>query len=479
MKNTAYTSITKKVIGKITSLALSTAITISTFPIMSVNVSADTEGFPLPSDGKYTVTVLSRYSSGVNHDSYIGEWILGSGAESLPDSVMDIAASKGTPIYAVADGVIHQNNNHSAGGYNVVIKHDDGTYSYYGHMLSRSSLSKGSKVKRGDIIGYVGMTGNATGYHLHFEWSGHDPYCEFINLGYSLSNGTGAKAYPHNHENTDTDDNTAEEPYTAYAVNTDGSLAINSTASSKNMIGKIPEGASCTVYPEKAVGNWYYVSYNGISGYSYGKYLTQNAPSTYTGKIKGTDGSLAINSIASAGNMIGKIPEGASCTVYDKVRNGNWVWVSYNGVYGYASSKYIVNAAAENTYTAYATGTNGSLAINSAASSDNMIGKIPEGAAVTVYPDKSSCNWLYVSYKGVKGYSYGKYLTKTAPSTYTGKIKGTDGSLAINSIASAGYMIGKIPEGASCTVYDKIHVGNWVWVCYNGVYGYAYSKYIK
>jgi uncharacterized protein YraI len=71
--------------------------------------------------------------------------------------------------------------------------------------------------------------------------------------------------------------------------------------------------------------------------------------------------------------------------------------------------------ATEPTYTAYVTGTNGSyLAINDAPAASpnysNQIGRIPPGGYVTVYTNKTSGNWLYVSYNGVSGYAYGKYL---------------------------------------------------------------------
>ena len=54
---------------------------------------------------------------------------------------------------------------------------------------------------------------------------------------------------------------------------TDGSLVINSKPKVGNDIGYIPEGATCTVYPDKTSGNWYWVEYNGISGYSYKSYI--------------------------------------------------------------------------------------------------------------------------------------------------------------------------------------------------------------
>jgi hypothetical protein len=50
--------------------------------------------------------------------------------------------------------------------------------------------------------------------------------------------------------------------------------AASPTYSTK--IGRIPPGATVTVYPDKQSGNWYWVSYNGVSGYAYSKYITLN-----------------------------------------------------------------------------------------------------------------------------------------------------------------------------------------------------------
>ena len=66
---------------------------------------------------------------------------------------------------------------------------------------------------------------------------------------------------------------------TAVVVNTNGSyLAINDRAAASpkysNQIGRIPPAGVVTVYPEKTSGNWYYVEYNGVSGYAYSKYLS-------------------------------------------------------------------------------------------------------------------------------------------------------------------------------------------------------------
>lgn len=82
---------------------------------------------------------------------------------------IDIAAPEGTPIYATGDGVVETADNHAQGyGNHVVINHGFGYETLYAHM-SRMAVSVGEKVKRGQIIGYVGCTGLCTGDHVHYE----------------------------------------------------------------------------------------------------------------------------------------------------------------------------------------------------------------------------------------------------------------------------------------------------------------------
>lgn len=81
---------------------------------------------------------------------------------------LDISADRGTPVYATADGTITQASFAGAYGNLVVIDHQFGLESRYGH-LSAFRTQRGQTVKRGDIIGLVGATGRATGPHLHYE----------------------------------------------------------------------------------------------------------------------------------------------------------------------------------------------------------------------------------------------------------------------------------------------------------------------
>jgi len=83
---------------------------------------------------------------------------------------MDIPAPLGTPVIATADGtVIAIGQGGNIGNY-VIIRHNDEYTTVYGHLYSTANgIYAGKKVKRYDIIGYVGSTGRSTGNHLHYE----------------------------------------------------------------------------------------------------------------------------------------------------------------------------------------------------------------------------------------------------------------------------------------------------------------------
>lgn len=83
---------------------------------------------------------------------------------------IDISAHKGTEILAPADGEIILIKNYRQLGKTVQIKHDSKYMTRYGHLNAYAKgLKVGQKVKRYDIIGYVGKTGRTTGPHLHYE----------------------------------------------------------------------------------------------------------------------------------------------------------------------------------------------------------------------------------------------------------------------------------------------------------------------
>ncbi len=82
---------------------------------------------------------------------------------------LDFSAPQGTPIYATAEGVVETSGNLGNGyGNHIVIQHGYAYSTLYGHM-SRIKAKRGQRVKRGEVIGYVGSTGKSTGSHLHYE----------------------------------------------------------------------------------------------------------------------------------------------------------------------------------------------------------------------------------------------------------------------------------------------------------------------
>ena len=87
-------------------------------------------------------------------------------------------------IYAADRGVIEENSYNGVNGNYVIIDHSNGYETYYGHMYVRSPLQIGDIVDKGDVIGQIGMTGAATGPHVHFfimyEGTRYDPCSGFL-----------------------------------------------------------------------------------------------------------------------------------------------------------------------------------------------------------------------------------------------------------------------------------------------------------
>jgi len=135
-------------------------------------------GYVWPVRGCYIMT--SRYGSRI--DPFTGRPSFHYG--------LDISAPKNTPIHAVKGGTVMTSARHYSYGEYVVIVHPDGTSSLYAHMSTRA-VRVGDTVTQDQVIGYVGLTGDTNGYHLHLEirlnGSRVDPYEDvFKNSGLPL-----------------------------------------------------------------------------------------------------------------------------------------------------------------------------------------------------------------------------------------------------------------------------------------------------
>ncbi len=83
---------------------------------------------------------------------------------------VDFAAPIGTPIYAGGNGVVEYVGNNGGYGKYIRIRHNNEYKTAYAHLSAyKKGISKGIRVTQGDVIGYVGSTGNSTGPHLHYE----------------------------------------------------------------------------------------------------------------------------------------------------------------------------------------------------------------------------------------------------------------------------------------------------------------------
>lgn len=95
---------------------------------------------------------------------------------------IDIANEKGTPVRATADGTVELANWEGGYGKLIILDHSFGYATYYGHN-SVLLVKVGDKVKRGDVIAYMGSTGSSTGNHTHYEvWQNGKPVNPWIYL---------------------------------------------------------------------------------------------------------------------------------------------------------------------------------------------------------------------------------------------------------------------------------------------------------
>ena len=138
---------------------------------------------------KYIPTVGSLTSWGWPTDS---GWTLSSGYSYRSSPInggrelhtgLDISGTGyGSKIYATNNGVVEIAEYHYSYGNYVVINHNNGYMTLYAHM-SKIGVKKGQTVARGEVIGYVGMTGSATGPHVHYEvWKG----CKYCHVNPSV-----------------------------------------------------------------------------------------------------------------------------------------------------------------------------------------------------------------------------------------------------------------------------------------------------
>ncbi len=117
-----------------------------------------------------TVSIYSQSGTGTFTWPTTEHWLSGYDYTPPTHNGLDFAGLAGYPLYAADSGVIVYSGWSDRGyGNLIVIDHDRGFETYYAHLLDGWFLPCGTNVQKGELIGYMGSTGNSTGPHLHFE----------------------------------------------------------------------------------------------------------------------------------------------------------------------------------------------------------------------------------------------------------------------------------------------------------------------
>ena len=197
-----------------------------------------------------------------------------------------------------------------------------------------------------------------------------------------------------------------------------------------SVVGTVKNGASLKI-TGKASNGWYKVSYNGKEGYVSNKYVSLNTSNSTgnKGKVNISNGNLNIRKSATTNSsIVGKIPAKSTVTILSTSTNG-WYKVSYNGVEGYCSSKYITLTNTNSTTSSSTSGSNsnssttnkniGKIATvktnalnvrSGAGTSYSVINKVYSGNVVKIVGCNSN-GWYNVELSsGAKGWCSAKYL---------------------------------------------------------------------
>lgn len=130
----------------------------------------------------------------------------------------DINAPEGTDLYAVVDGEIIYNGYLPVPGNYIVLQGEDGTQYHYYHLVELSDVPVGTQVKRGDVIGHVGCTGNSRANHLHFTIVTKDGYYvnpfRYLERAQEETIAGIVTPAPHDEQTTPTETEVAEETHT-------------------------------------------------------------------------------------------------------------------------------------------------------------------------------------------------------------------------------------------------------------------------
>lgn len=159
----------------------------NTVELQAVQREADLKQVAEDAEAQNEKIEANRWVLPVTGYRLTGRFAQSSGLWSSTHTGLDFAVGYGTPIRAMANGTITQTSYEGAYGNRTVLTTDDGTELWFCHQAT-FNVSAGERVNAGDVIGYVGMTGNTTGPHVHLEvrpGGGNpiDPYAAMVAQG--------------------------------------------------------------------------------------------------------------------------------------------------------------------------------------------------------------------------------------------------------------------------------------------------------
>lgn len=445
----------------------------------------------------------------------------------------DFGAANGSPIYAVADGIVKRTSNgtNSASGYIVVETNVGGKRHdmVYVHMWSATThVRVGQKVKAGQQISLVGNSGPSTGPHLHFEiWDGAwyttkslDPIAFLKKHGLNLE------------RNASYINRSATPSSCNYRINQFTNLKASASPSAKTLKG-IAKNAIVTSKPGTLINGMVPVTANGTYGwvnrYSISPYSgpapKAPAPVQQTSTVinkktvaKGTYTATAnvnLRAQAPSGAVLMTVPQGKEVTATGKTgADGNWYQVSYGKTSGWISGSYLkaktvvapvssakpapvkpapaTSTSKNSSLKNKAMVTTGGLNLREKAVDGKVLASMPAGAKVTLTGDTAEKGtWVKAKYSSKTGWASLKYLknapaaakapAKTPAKTATVKTstKYTTANLNLRKAPVDGAVIIAMPKGKAVTYTGKsAESGRWLQVKYSGKTGWASKTYL-
>lgn len=271
--------------------------------------------------------------------------------------------------------------------------------------------------------------------------------------------------------------------------------------SDAKIITSIPKGTSVGVY-ESEFPDWYYVDYNGKSGFVSTKYISFDNFHITTiiddcgyGTVATKKDPLNLRSEASENSSIlTTIPKGTSIKLYSTIYDG-WYSTSYNGKNGYVKAEYISFSDSSSTPSAtydtnileyYGPGVVATekdpLNVRSEPSTNaSVVTTIPRHTTIDLYMTTYD-GWYYTIYNGKSGYVSSQYISNVVPAddvqiSSTAYINTKSDPLNLRKSAStSGAVITTIPKGTAVTVIE--YGDSWCYVEWNGYKGYASTDYL-